>query len=196
MDWNCKSTRLTPKKCSKNSENLNPNVKKSPFLSKSCKSLTKSAIKTQKSVSSNANTNQLASPSSKNKIRQWKFVIAKKKKKSHGDDVNASMVCNCNKDGAGKKKCLCVAYETLWASQEEFFKNHGGNDHDDNELEKLDRDDQEVTIPVSISEGEKLKEGLGSGGMSVVHMKKKKQRKKLPILLLHFLILNINFLFF
>ncbi|KAF3667220.1 hypothetical protein FXO38_08723 [Capsicum annuum] len=130
MDWNCKSTRLTPKKCSKNSENLNPNVKNSPFLSKSWKSLAKSAIKTQKSVSRNTNTNQLASPSAKNKIRQRKFVIAKKKKRSNGDDVNASMVCKCNKDGAEKKKCLCVAYETL----------RGGNDHDDNELEKLDRE--------------------------------------------------------
>ncbi|KAF3662553.1 protein WVD2-like 4 isoform X1 [Capsicum chacoense] len=168
MDSNCKSTRLTPKKCSKNSENLNPNVENSPVLSKSCKSLTKSATKTQKSVSRNSNAIQLASPSPKNKIRQRKFVIAKKKKKSNGDDVNVSMVCKCNKDGVEKKKCLCVAYETLRASQEEFFKNRGGNDHDDNELEKLDRDDQEVTIPVSISEGEKLKEGVGLGGMSVV----------------------------
>ncbi|XP_010317113.2 microtubule-destabilizing protein 60-like isoform X2 [Solanum lycopersicum] len=198
MESNCKSTRLTPKKCSKNTENLNPNVENSPGFSKSCKSpmMAKSAMKTQKSVSRNPNTSQLASPSPKNKIRQRKFVIAKKKK-SNRDEVNASMVCKCNKVGDEKKKCLCVAYETLRASQEEFFKNRSGNEQEeDNEVEKLDRDDeslisnvqsvtgcmgdlpvrnnQEVTVPVSISEGELVelaetsKEGVGSGGMNVV----------------------------
>ncbi|KAK4347799.1 hypothetical protein RND71_034138 [Anisodus tanguticus] len=202
MDSNGKSTRVTPKKCSKNSENLNPNVEHSPGLSKSCKSpsIAKSAMKNQKSVSRNPNTSQLTSPSPKNKIRQRKFVIAKKKK-LNTDNMNPTMVCSkCNKAGAEKKKCLCVAYETLRASQEEFFKNRGGNDHDENEIEKLDRDeslilkiqidspvrhnlgrtivDKEVTIPVSISEGElvesrdcsvtdelaeKSKKGVGSG---------------------------------
>ncbi|XP_006363412.1 uncharacterized protein [Solanum tuberosum] len=198
MDSNCKSTRLTPKKCSKNTENLNPNVENSPGFSKSCKSpmMPKSSMKTQKSVSRNPNTSQLTSPSPKNKIRQRKFVIAKKKK-SNRDDVNAAMVCKCNKVGVEKKKCLCVAYETLRASQEEFFKNRGGNEQEEEgEIEKLDRLDeslisnvqivtgclgdlpvrhnQEATIPVSISEGEFVelaetsKEGVGSGGMSVV----------------------------
>ncbi|CAN4090651.1 unnamed protein product [Withania somnifera] len=174
MDSAAKSTRLTPKKCFKISENLNPNVEHSPDFSKS---MAKSATKTQKSVSRNPNTSQLASPSPKNKIRQRKFVIAKKKK-SNRDDVNTSMVCKCNKVGAEKKKCLCVAYESLRASQEEFFKNRGGNDHDENEIEKLDHNefltkvDQEVTVPVSVSEivelGEKSKEVVGSGGLSVV----------------------------
>ncbi|XP_055806358.1 microtubule-destabilizing protein 60-like [Solanum dulcamara] len=218
MDSNCKSTRLTPKKCSKNSENLNPNVENSPSFSKSCKSplMAKSAMKTQKSVSRNPNTSQLASPSPKNKIRQRKFVIAKKKK-SNRDDMNSSMVCKCNKVGSEKKKCLCVAYETLRASQEEFFKNRGGNEQEEEgELEKLDRDDevmisniqiatgclgdspvrhnQEVTIPVSISEGElvelgdccvtdelaeKSKEGVSSGGTSVVGTIKRGREKLL-----------------
>ncbi|XP_059283755.1 microtubule-destabilizing protein 60-like [Lycium ferocissimum] len=138
MDSNCKSTRLiTPKKCSKNFENSNPNVEHSPVLSKSSKSpsMAKSATKTQKSVSRNTNTNQLASPLPKNKIRQRKFVIAKKKK-SNTDNVNPSMVCKCNnKAGAEKKKCLCVAYETLRASQEEFFKNRGGNEQGEYEID-------------------------------------------------------------
>ncbi|XP_060194815.1 microtubule-destabilizing protein 60-like isoform X1 [Lycium barbarum] len=162
MDSNSKSTRLiTPKKCSKNSENLNPNVENSPVFSKSCKSplISKSVTKSQKSVSRNPNTNpnQLASPSPKNKIRQRKFVIAKKKK-TNGDNLNPSMVCKCNnKAGVEKKKCLCVAYETLRASQEEFFKNRCGNDLDENELEKLDRD--ESLIPdVDMS-----KQDVGSG---------------------------------
>ncbi|MCD7469323.1 hypothetical protein HAX54_008261 [Datura stramonium] len=181
MDSSGKSTRLTPKKCSKNSENLNPNVEHSPVFSKSL-SMAKSATKTQKSVSRNSNTNQLASPSPKNKIRQRKFVIAKKNK-SNRDNLNPSMVCKCNKTGSEKKKCLCVAYETLRASQEEFFKNRDGNDHDENEIEKLDgiqnieivtgclgdslvrhnlgltTVDRKVTIPVATSEGELVELG-------------------------------------
>ncbi|XP_070052188.1 microtubule-destabilizing protein 60-like isoform X1 [Nicotiana tomentosiformis] len=142
MDSNGKSIRLTPKKCSKNSENLNPNVEQhSPYLSKSSKSLSmaKSAKKPQNSVSRNPNANQLASPSPKNKIRQRKFVIAKKKK-YNSDIVNPSVACcKCNKAGGGeKKKCLCVAYESLRASQEEFFKNRCGNEHEESEIEKLD----------------------------------------------------------
>ncbi|CAN4081679.1 unnamed protein product [Withania somnifera] len=171
MDSGVKSTRLTPKKCSKNSENLNPNVEYSPVFSKS---MAKSATKTQRSVSKNPNTSQLASPSPKNKIRQRKFVIAKKK--SNRDDVNTSVICKCSKVGAEKKKCLCVAYESLRASQEDFFINRGGNEQDENGIDKLDHDefltkvDQEVTIPVSVSEGAlvelggKSKEGVGLEG--------------------------------
>ncbi|KAF3681361.1 hypothetical protein P3S67_022982 [Capsicum chacoense] len=203
MDFNAKSTRLTPKKCSKSSENSNPNVELSPCLSKSSKS---PATKTQKSVSRNAKTIQLASPSPKNKIRQRKFVIAKKNK-SNRDGVNGSMVCKCNKDGAAKKKCLCVAYETLRASQEEFFKNRGGNEQEECDIEKLNEIngaengygeritglsvtavDHEVTIPVSISEvelgdccvtdklAENSKEGVGSGEMSVGTLKRRRER--------------------
>ncbi|KAH0778485.1 hypothetical protein KY290_004912 [Solanum tuberosum] len=99
--------------------------------------MAKSAMKTQKSVSRNPNTSQLASPSPKNKICQRKFVIAKKRK-SNRDYVNASM-------------CLCVAYETLRASQEEFFKNRGGNEQEEeNEVEKLDRDGESLIPRVQI----------------------------------------------
>ncbi|KAG5579465.1 hypothetical protein H5410_050092 [Solanum commersonii] len=79
-----------------------------------------------------------------------KFVIAKKKK-SNRDYVNASMVCKCNKVGVEKKKCLCVAYETLRASQEEFFKNRGGNEQEEeNEVEKLDRDGESLIPRIQI----------------------------------------------
>ncbi|XP_055804775.1 microtubule-destabilizing protein 60-like [Solanum dulcamara] len=203
MDSNGKSTRLTPKKCSKISENLNPNVELSLVLSK----YSKSATKTQKSVSRNPNTNQLASPSPKNKIRQRKFVIAKKKKyntdnlkpsmickkKYNTDNLKPSMICKCNKDGAEKKKCLCVAYESLRASQEEFFKNRGGNEQEEYDIEKLDEIngaengdgeritvDQEVTI--SISEGElvelaeRANEDVGRGEMSGGTIKRRREK--------------------
>ncbi|XP_010317121.1 microtubule-destabilizing protein 60-like isoform X1 [Solanum lycopersicum] len=175
MDSIGKSTRLTPKKCSKISENANPNVELSPALSKS----SKSASRIQSLVSRNSSTNKLASISPKNKISQRKFVIAKKKK-CNKDNLKSKMICNCDKDGAEKKKCLCVAYESLRASQEEFFKNRCGNEHEEYEIEELDEVnraengdgerimgcygdspvrhrlslttvDQEVTVPVSIS---------------------------------------------
>ncbi|KAG5621548.1 hypothetical protein H5410_006766 [Solanum commersonii] len=178
MDSDGKSTRLTPKKCSKISENSNPNVEFSPALSKSSKSATKS----QKSVSRNHNTNQLAFSSPKNKINQRKFVITKKKK-CNKDNLKSKMICKCNKDGAEIKNCLCVAYESLRASQEEFLKNRCENEQEEYDIEKLDEVngaesgdgeritgchgdlpvrhrlslttvDQEVTIPVSISESE------------------------------------------
>ncbi|XP_016471403.2 microtubule-destabilizing protein 60-like [Nicotiana tabacum] len=221
MDSNGKSAILTPKKCSKNSENMNPNVEQhSPYLSKSSKSpsMAKSAKKTQNSVSRNPNANQLASPSPKNKIRQRKFVIAKKK--CNSDSLNPSVACcKCNKAGGGeKKKCLCVAYESLRASQEEFFKNRGGNEHEESETEKLDKVnsveigngegmsnesltqklnvrlnkvDEEGTIPVSISEAElvesgdccvtdelaeRAKEDVGLGEMSSGTIKRRRER--------------------
>ncbi|CAN4081651.1 unnamed protein product [Withania somnifera] len=199
MDSNCNSTRLTPKKCSKTSENSNPNVELSTGLSKSSKSpsMAKSVMKPQKSVPRKPNTNQLASPSPKNKIRQRKFVIAKKNK-CNGDNLNPSM-------------CICIVYESLRASQEEFFKNHGGNEQDEYGIDKMDEMNdaesgdgeritgyhsdsqvthrlslttvnQEVTIPISDSESvfvelvERGNEDVGSGGMSVGTIKRRRER--------------------
>lgn len=72
-----------------------------------------------------ANLNELPfSPPEKKKIREKKFVIAKKK--SHPEESNSSAaVADCEKCGnaAGKSKCLCLAYESLRASHEEFFSN-------------------------------------------------------------------------
>ncbi|KAK6152615.1 hypothetical protein DH2020_012254 [Rehmannia glutinosa] len=108
------------------SENFDPNIS-SPGL-KFCRSpsIIKSAGSAKKPVSRKANPNQLASPSPKKKIRERKFVVAKKKLRN--EEVNSSgaaVVCVKCKKETGKSKCLCVAYESLRASQDEFFKNRG-----------------------------------------------------------------------
>ncbi|GFQ01438.1 protein tpx2 [Phtheirospermum japonicum] len=110
----------------RHSENVNPNLSspglklsKSPLTAKSEKIAKKSAIK-------NPNLNPvalaLASPSPKKKIRERKFVIAKKKSRNEELDA-AAVACEKCKKATGKSKCLCLAYESLRASQEDFFKN-------------------------------------------------------------------------
>ncbi|OMO73256.1 TPX2 protein family [Corchorus capsularis] len=113
-------------KFSKSSENSNPNI------SHSSSPLTKSA-KPQKHASKNP---VVYSP--RNKLRERKFVVAKKNSKKERSDSNpaVSVDCKCKeKFGGNIKKCLCVAYENLRASQEEFFKNKAGNEAEE-EVEK------------------------------------------------------------
>ncbi|KAK4279442.1 hypothetical protein QN277_011227 [Acacia crassicarpa] len=112
---------ITPVKGSRSknkesSENINPNVNSNSPVVKSAKS--------QKSASKNPNP-VIYSP--QHKIRQRKFVVAKKKPKK--EDEGSMVACKCNDKYEGNpKKCLCVAYENLRASQEEFFKNRGDQD--------------------------------------------------------------------
>ncbi|XP_057525179.1 microtubule-destabilizing protein 60-like [Amaranthus tricolor] len=91
----------------KNQENSNPNLK-TPGGTKL------KSPNTQKSATKNPNPTFL---SPKKKIRERKFFVAKKnnvkKQESHPN-------CKCKDKFNGK--CLCVAYENLRASQEEFFK--------------------------------------------------------------------------
>ncbi|KAL2504994.1 TPX2 (targeting protein for Xklp2) protein family [Abeliophyllum distichum] len=106
---------------SKNLENMNPNVS-SPGLKLSNSPLVKSAKGTKKTVSENPNIG----PSPKNKIRERKFVIAKKKsRKEESNGLAAAVACSKCKKANGRSKCLCLAYESLRASQEDFFKNRG-----------------------------------------------------------------------
>lgn len=135
-----RSGKLTKnQETSKLSENLNPNVSSnsSSYSSPGVKTakptsspLTKSA-KSQKSAP--RNVNPVAHYSPRNKIRERRFVVAKKrnkgsKKEEKEGDLSSNVECRCTERFAGGnvKKCLCVAYETLRASQEEFFKNKSG----------------------------------------------------------------------
>ncbi|XP_038889743.1 uncharacterized protein LOC120079582 isoform X2 [Benincasa hispida] len=111
---------------SRHSENTNPNVNDSispvPKLSKSSP-LMKSAKTAQKSAAKNPSV-VLNSP--KYKIRERKFVVAKKNSKKEKAGKSKTD-CKCEvRNGSDAKKCLCSAYETLRASQEEFFKNQNG----------------------------------------------------------------------
>ncbi|KAL3526572.1 hypothetical protein ACH5RR_011228 [Cinchona calisaya] len=139
-----KSNRSKIDDLSRNSENFNPNLT-SPVLKSSNSPAIKSASKSQKSVTKKSNPNPMVSPPNKNKIRERKFVVAKKNSKREKVNSSAAAVaCKCNNKGS---KCLCVAYETLRASQEEFFKNRGSNvceDDENNELKKGDRAEEGV----------------------------------------------------
>nr|GMC91553.1 protein tpx2 [Ipomoea batatas] len=110
---------------SKTSENSNPNIACESLKVSKSPSVSKSASKTQKSASKNQSPNPtttMVSPSPQKKIRQRKFVVAKRTlKKENAEPLKtAPVACKCNKSGG--QKCLCVAYETLRASQEGFFK--------------------------------------------------------------------------
>lgn len=125
---------VTPSKASKSklgSENFNPNL--TSLQSPPTKTPHKSATK---------NPNRISSPSPCNKIRERKFVVAKKNsKKEKSNTSTAAAACKCTVSGKKSNKCLCVAYETLRASQEEFFKNRG---QIDDQCELLDRAENEV----------------------------------------------------
>ncbi|PWA54720.1 hypothetical protein CTI12_AA433360 [Artemisia annua] len=122
---------LTPSK-PKSTENTNPNISiSSPnFKPKHSNSpLTKSAAKTLKS--------SIPIVSLKNKIRERKFVVAKRSSKNK---TGKPVECRCGKGSDGSNRCLCVAYESLRASQEEFFKVKSENEveNDDVSVENED----------------------------------------------------------
>ncbi|XP_051140672.1 microtubule-destabilizing protein 60-like [Andrographis paniculata] len=123
------TARLKANKDLRYSENVNPNESsaelklfKSPAIAHSEKSGKKSASKNPKL---NQAVKDVLSP--KKKIRERKFVIVKKKLRNEEEisTANAAAVCEKCQKAIGKSKCLCVAYENLRASQEEFFKNRG-----------------------------------------------------------------------
>ncbi|KAH9603265.1 hypothetical protein KSS87_015923 [Heliosperma pusillum] len=102
----------------KNQENSNPNLT-SPAFKPSPSSSSRGSKPVHKSA---AKTPPFVSP--KKKIRERKFVVAKKNNpnpKKQDSGVN----CKCKDKINGK--CLCVAYENLRASQEEFFKSRGSS---------------------------------------------------------------------
>ncbi|KAK9272328.1 hypothetical protein L1049_002699 [Liquidambar formosana] len=105
------------------SENYNPNVSTSSPVIKSAK---KSASK---------NPNPIVSP--RNRMRERRFVVAKKNSKK--EKTASKVICKCKEKNGGKDfhKCLCVAYESLKASQEDFFKNRGSG-VEDQDCERAD----------------------------------------------------------
>ncbi|XP_050269394.1 microtubule-destabilizing protein 60-like isoform X2 [Quercus robur] len=128
----------------KPSENLNPNIShSSPVLKPTSSPVIKSA-KAQKSVSKNPNPMPAYSP--RNKIRDRKFVVAKKNLKK--DNLGSRVECKCKEMVGGgngnAKKCLCVAYENLRASQEEFFKNRSEEARKSDQLKGYDRAECEL----------------------------------------------------
>ncbi|KAL3844615.1 hypothetical protein ACJIZ3_002018 [Penstemon smallii] len=125
----------------KYSENSNPNVSSPGLKSSNSPSIVKSGKSSKKSASRNPKLNQtvVTSPLLKTKIRERKFVIAKKK--SRNQELNSSttdVACDKCKKPIGKSKCLCKAYESLRASHEEFFKNSSEVEDNEVEFDKLE----------------------------------------------------------
>ncbi|KAK6155031.1 hypothetical protein DH2020_009279 [Rehmannia glutinosa] len=149
-----KTTRSKLNDSLRHSENVNPNVSSPGLKFSNSPSIVKSEKTAKKSASRNPNVNQvalaLASPSPKKKIRERKFVIAKKKLKNEELDV----ACEKCKKATGKSKCLCVAYESLRASQEEFFKNR--SEVEDEVYDKI----KEFDV---VAEKEGVKPGIDTG---------------------------------
>ncbi|KAK3212435.1 hypothetical protein Dsin_017141 [Dipteronia sinensis] len=141
------------------SENVNPNVssQSSPGVKPTSSPITKSG-KSQKSAPRNQSCT-VYSP--RNKIRERKFVVAKKKnskKEKEGASISQSFECKCKERfGGNVKKCLCLAYENLRASQEEFFKVRSGFTE-----EKGESDDVKALVRAESDEvgGEETEKGL------------------------------------
>ncbi|KAF8091440.1 hypothetical protein N665_0445s0025 [Sinapis alba] len=101
------------------SENSNPNVPHKRIVgspsSKSAEKVTRSKLIPSQAVFS-----------PRNRIRERRFVVVKKKRKKKDDSssVVAQVNCKCGaKTNVNMKKCVCIAYETLRASHEDFFNN-------------------------------------------------------------------------
>ena len=156
-----RSATTTPskKKNSENSENLNPNVPQRSLSSKS------PALKPSKPN----NTNPVVQSPQK-RIRQRKFFVAKKnnQKGSRNDAVS----CKCKDNGGAK--CVCVAYQTLRASQEEFFlkesKGYGEEEEEEAKEEEGYDFETEGTQSETVEDEEK------EGGSTV---KRRRERDRL-----------------
>ncbi|XVF16726.1 hypothetical protein REPUB_Repub10bG0056900 [Reevesia pubescens] len=109
------NSRLKHQKGTKISENSNPNI-----------SDTSSPLTISSKSHKYTSRNPVVVYSPRNKLRERKFVVAKKNLKKERSDSNPTVGIDCKckeKFGGNLKKCLCVAYENLRASQGEFFKN-------------------------------------------------------------------------
>lgn len=140
------------------SENSNPNISRSSPVKPTNSPLIKSA-KSQKPAHKNPSANpSVFSP--RNKIRERKFVVAKKNPKKEKAGAISKIDCKCRERfGGNLKKCLCVAYETLRASQEEFFKNRGGAEDDG----EFDFTEVEACEGVENEGKEEIEKSLGNG---------------------------------
>ncbi|KAK1432909.1 hypothetical protein QVD17_09812 [Tagetes erecta] len=175
MESNVKSVgaaSLTPSKSKVNnkSENINPNVK-SPNPKASNSPAIKSSIKSQKLDLKLSD--QICSP--KNTIRERKFVVAKKNVKREKSKTLSAVECKCKANGGDTGRCLCVAYETLRASQEEFFKNQSVREDE----VASGREDGEKGTETGNANLVKLIEGKG-GESEVVEMFGEKRRRDVP----------------
>ncbi|XP_010551817.1 PREDICTED: uncharacterized protein LOC104822338 [Tarenaya hassleriana] len=176
-------------------ENSNPNVSYASPARSSGSPITKSAgsplvksAKSQKSAQKNLKPNLHPNPagfSPRNRIRERRFVVAKKNSQKERRDAAAvdsaapEVECKCGAKSKGNmKKCLCVAYENLRASQEEFFKKRSETEEAKGDLDcsaaqECDHSGQDI-VDADDGYGEEPGE-LGQIGMPTM----KRRREKL-----------------
>ncbi|XP_057436075.1 microtubule-destabilizing protein 60-like isoform X2 [Lotus japonicus] len=134
-----------------------PSPSSSPVVSKSC------SVTASKSQKPKNPAIPISSFTPRTKIRQRKFVVAKKTQKEEEQEKEkersageTTSFCKCKeKKGSGggiRGKCLCVAYHNLRKSQEEFFKNRCDGDDDGGD------EDEEIECVVETEE-------MGNGGL-------------------------------
>ncbi|CAF2126014.1 hypothetical protein BRARA_C02968 [Brassica rapa] len=119
------------------SENSNPNVSRARI---SGSASSKSSESAEKVTRSKLNPSQAAF-SPRNRIRERRFVVVKKKKNTKEDSASVVARVNCKCGAKNMKKCVCVAYETLRASHEEFFKKRGDSEVSSQNVEEEDEID-------------------------------------------------------
>nr|GEZ27759.1 TPX2 (targeting protein for Xklp2) protein family [Tanacetum cinerariifolium] len=76
-------------------------------------------------------------------MRERKFVVAKRASKTKS---SKSVECKCGKGSDGVNMCLCVAYERLRASQEEFFKVKSENEVENEDVSVENEDEGEEGV--------------------------------------------------
>ncbi|KAL8193475.1 hypothetical protein R6Q57_026610 [Mikania cordata] len=164
---------LTPSKSrpshkSKLPKNAKPKVT-SPNLMASKTPAIGSATKILKSTVKQSNS--VASQSPSNKIRERKFVVAKKNPKREESETVAKVNCKCEAN-TNSKKCLCVAYETLRASQDEFSTI--GNVIEDEQKENLNENPKLVTQSEEKLGGSEV--GEASGERTSAQVKRRREK--------------------
>lgn len=108
-------------------ENVNPNLSHSSPGRRVVNSPAAAAKSAKSQKSASKNPNPVSNYSPRNRIRDRKFVLAKRNARKGEAGGPRAAACKCKeKAGGNPKKCLCVAYESLRASQEEFFKSKDG----------------------------------------------------------------------
>ncbi|OVA00774.1 TPX2 [Macleaya cordata] len=152
------------------SENFNPN--QSTGSSPIQKSKNSPTVKSEKSKKSAPKSlNQIVSP--RNKIQERKFVVAKKNPKKPSSSSSA-ITCKCKDkmENENLKKCPCIAYQTLRASQEDFFRNRSNSLPD---VQESDEPKNSIIAQIEEEEEKKLMNFIngdyeaedGSGGKTL-----------------------------
>lgn len=133
---------MTPEKPSQ-VENLNPNVSLSHRNNSLQIPLNNKNINPIDDEDDDAGVKVVAAivPSPQNRIRQRKFVVAKKNNNEKNPNKKKTVSCKC-KDSGGTKCVVCEAYQNLRASQEEFFSKEKNFD-DDNDKEEDEKSEEE-----------------------------------------------------